>query len=183
MCGSVICCRVSPLQKAKVVLLVKDNTSALTLAIGDGANDVSMIQAAHIGVGIHGEEGSQAARASEYSLGQFRFLKRLLLVHGSWSYYRQTHLIYYQFYIQILFNFINFYYQSVDFFSLQLIYQPLLQTLFFTVFTGLPILMSAMVDRHLPSEIIENYPEAYRTNITKAVVSLPQLLQAGQVSY
>jgi magnesium-transporting ATPase (P-type) len=89
----VIVGRVSPLQKALVVKLVKKNTKSILLAIGDGANDVSMIQAAHVGVGISGVEGLQAARASDVAISQFRFLKKLLLVHGAWSYQRLSKLI------------------------------------------------------------------------------------------
>ncbi|GBP17610.1 Phospholipid-transporting ATPase ID [Eumeta japonica] len=85
-CRVVICCRVSPIQKAEVVELITSSTKAVTLAIGDGANDVAMIQKANVGVGISGVEGLQAACASDYSIGQFRFLKRLLLVHGAWNY-------------------------------------------------------------------------------------------------
>lgn len=88
MCEGVICCRVSPLQKALIVRLVKDGLGSMTLAIGDGANDVSMIQAADVGIGISGEEGLQAANSSDYAIAQFRFLKKLLLVHGHWSYAR-----------------------------------------------------------------------------------------------
>ncbi|KAK7061038.1 hypothetical protein VNI00_000773 [Paramarasmius palmivorus] len=88
LCEGVICCRVSPLQKALVVKLVKDGLEAMTLAIGDGANDVSMIQAADVGVGISGEEGLQAVNSSDYAIAQFRYLKKLLLVHGHWSYAR-----------------------------------------------------------------------------------------------
>lgn len=111
LCKAVVCCasptplvnpqsystpfvgRVSPLQKALVVKLVKKNTKSILLAIGDGANDVSMIQAAHVGVGISGVEGLQAARASDVAISQFRFLKKLLLVHGAWSYRRLSKLI------------------------------------------------------------------------------------------
>lgn len=111
LCKAVICCtpltpllelqsrlmsftgRVSPLQKALVVKLVKKNTSSILLAIGDGANDVSMIQAAHVGIGISGVEGLQAARSSDVAISQFRFLKKLLLVHGAWSYQRLSKLI------------------------------------------------------------------------------------------
>ena len=84
-CAVVVCCCVSPKQKAEVVGSVKDNTHACTLAIGDGANDVPMIQRAHVGVGINGKEGMQAVMASDYSIAQFRFLTRLLLVHGPLS--------------------------------------------------------------------------------------------------
>jgi len=98
----VICCRVSPSQKALTVKLVrddhepresadaqvKDGCNAMTLSIGDGANDVAMIQEANVGVGLFGLEGSQAAMSADYAFGQFRFLTRLLLVHGRWSYVR-----------------------------------------------------------------------------------------------
>ena len=87
-----VCCRVSPKQKALVVNLVKDGIDTMTLAIGDGANDVSMIQAADVGVGISGEEGLQAVNSSDFAIAQFRFLKRLLLVHGHWSYARNGNM-------------------------------------------------------------------------------------------
>jgi phospholipid-transporting ATPase len=102
MCKAVVCCRVSPLQKALVVKLVKHHVDqSVTLAIGDGANDVGMIQAAHVGVGISGMEGLQAARASDFSIAQFRFLRKLLLVHGGWAYSRLSKLILYSFYKNI----------------------------------------------------------------------------------
>lgn len=91
----------SPLQKALVVKLVKRHLKAILLAIGDGANDVSMIQAAHVGVGISGVEGLQAARSADVAIGQFRFLRKLLLVHGAWSYQRISKVILYSFYKNI----------------------------------------------------------------------------------
>ncbi|GMS82167.1 hypothetical protein PENTCL1PPCAC_4342, partial [Pristionchus entomophagus] len=100
-CDTVICCRVTPLQKAEVVDLVKRNKKAVTLAVGDGANDVSMIKTAHIGVGISGQEGMQAVHSSDYSIGQFKYLERLLLVHGRW--------LVKHFYIKILY----FLYQNI----------------------------------------------------------------------
>ena len=84
-----------------MVKLVKRHLKALLLAIGDGANDVSMIQAAHVGVGISGVEGLQAARSADVSIGQFRFLRKLLLVHGAWSYQRVSRVILYSFYKNI----------------------------------------------------------------------------------
>lgn len=102
MCKAVICCRVSPLQKALVVKLVKKHRKeSILLAIGDGANDVSMIQAAHIGVGISGLEGLQAARSADVSIAQFRYLRKLLLVHGAWSYHRVSKTILFSFYKNI----------------------------------------------------------------------------------
>ena len=87
-CRSVLCCRVSPAQKAAVVSLVKHGLDIMALSIGDGANDVAMIQEADVGVGIAGEEGRQAVMSSDYAIGQFRYLQRLVLVHGRWSYRR-----------------------------------------------------------------------------------------------
>jgi len=87
-CDTVVCCRVSPAQKALTVKLVKEGRNAMTLSIGDGANDVAMIQEANIGCGLLGLEGSQAAMSADYAFGQFRYLTKLLLVHGRWSYIR-----------------------------------------------------------------------------------------------
>ena len=101
MSANMLPSRVSPLQKALVVKLVKRNLKAILLAIGDGANDVSMIQAAHVGVGISGVEGLQAARSADVAIGQFRYLRKLLLVHGAWSYQRISKLILYSFYKNI----------------------------------------------------------------------------------
>jgi len=92
-CRSVLCCRVSPAQKAAVVAMVKGGLDVMTLSIGDGANDVAMIQEADVGVGIAGEEGRQAVMSSDYAIGQFRFLTRLMLVHGRWSYRRMAETV------------------------------------------------------------------------------------------
>uniref|UniRef100_A0A8C1P127 Phospholipid-transporting ATPase n=1 Tax=Cyprinus carpio TaxID=7962 RepID=A0A8C1P127_CYPCA len=101
-CKAVICCRVSPLQKSEIVDMVKKHVKAITLAIGDGANDVGMIQTAHVGVGISGNEGMQATNSSDYSIAQFSYLEKLLLVHGAWSYNRVTKCILYCFYKNVV---------------------------------------------------------------------------------
>ena len=98
VCKVVICCRASPLQKAQVVDLVRTQRKKITLAIGDGANDVSMITMAHVGVGISGNEGRQAFNSADYGVTQFRFLRDLLLVHGRWNYSRIAFLVLYSFY-------------------------------------------------------------------------------------
>ena len=110
-CKAVICCRVSPLQKAKVVQLVRKGLGAVCLAIGDGSNDVSMIQEADIGVGISGKEGLQAVMASDYAISQFRYLTKLLLVHGRWSYMRTAELTLNYFYKNVVWLFALFWYQ------------------------------------------------------------------------
>ena len=90
--SAVVACRCSPTQKADVARLIRSHTKKRVCCIGDGGNDVSMIQAADVGVGISGEEGLQAVNSSDYAIAQFRFLKRLLLVHGHWSYYRNGNM-------------------------------------------------------------------------------------------
>lgn len=107
-CRSVICCRVSPLQKSQVVKLVRKEKKRLCLAIGDGANDVSMIQVANIGVGIIGLEGTQAVRASDFAFKEFRALKRLVAIHGRYSYIRMSKLILFSFYKNLAFIFPQF---------------------------------------------------------------------------
>lgn len=109
-CKSVLCCRVTPMQKAKVTLLVKEKLNRITLSIGDGANDVSMIQTAHIGVGIQGIEGAQAVRASDYSFAQFKCLRKLLTVHGRFDQIRISKLVYFCLFKNILFITICFWY-------------------------------------------------------------------------
>jgi magnesium-transporting ATPase (P-type) len=96
---SAVFCRARPDQKARIVRLIRAHVpAARTLAVGDGANDVDMIGAAHVGVGIASAEGLQAANASDYAIGRFRFLQRLLLVHGRWNYMRISKLVIYSFY-------------------------------------------------------------------------------------
>lgn len=97
-CRSVLCCRATPLQKAYIVKVVKEELQMRTLAIGDGANDVSMIQTADVGIGISGQEGMQAVMAADFALSRFKYLERFLLVHGHWSYDRLTNMVLYFFY-------------------------------------------------------------------------------------
>jgi magnesium-transporting ATPase (P-type) len=124
-CKAVICCRVSPLQKADVVSLAKTKMpNSVTLAIGDGANDVSMIKSAHVGVGIQGLEGLQAVMAADYAIAQFRFLETLLLVHGQWSYRRISLLILYSFYKNIIIAMTQIWFAFQSAFSAQMYYDP-----------------------------------------------------------
>jgi phospholipid-translocating ATPase len=98
-CNAVLCCRMSPSQKKAIVKLVKTSTDKpMTCAIGDGANDVSMIQEAHVGIGIFGKEGRNAARSADYAFAKFKHLKRALLVHGYLYYTRAATLVLYLFY-------------------------------------------------------------------------------------
>ena len=125
-CSSVICCRVSPIQKAEVVELVQEYTKkdkSLCLAIGDGANDVAMIQKAHIGVGINGNEGLQAANNSDFAIAQFRFLQRLLLLHGAWFHTRIAKVIYWSFYKNICLYIIQMWFGKFSYWTGQTIFE------------------------------------------------------------
>ncbi|KAK0567605.1 aminophospholipid translocase [Tilletia horrida] len=161
MCKAVICCRVSPLQKALVVKLVKKNLKAILLAIGDGANDVSMIQAAHIGVGISGVEGLQAARSADVAISQFRFLRKLLLVHGSWSYARLSKMILYSFYKNIMLYMTLFWYSFQNSFSGQVPFESWTLTFYNVVFTVLPPLVIGIFDQYVSARMLDRYPQLY----------------------
>lgn len=178
MCKAVVCCRVSPLQKALVVKLVKRNRKAILLAIGDGANDVSMIQAAHIGVGISGMEGLQAARSADVAIGQFRYLRKLLLVHGAWSYQRICKVILYSFYknialymtqfwasclilgAQVIANFIKYSFQNT--FSGEVIYESWTLSFYNVFFTVLPPLAMGIFDQFISARLLDRYPQLYQ---------------------
>lgn len=161
-CKSVICCRVTPLQKALVVELVKKSKQAVTLAIGDGANDVSMIKAAHIGVGISGQEGMQAVLASDYSIAQFRFLERLLLVHGRWSYYRMCSFLRYFFNKNFAFTLCHFWYAFFCGFSAQTVFDPMYISIYNLFYTSLPVLGVGIFDQDVNDKNSVLYPQLYK---------------------
>ncbi|XP_073321961.1 phospholipid-transporting ATPase ID-like [Pagrus major] len=161
MCKAVICCRVTPLQKAQVVELVKKYKQATTLAIGDGANDVSMIKAAHIGVGISGQEGMQAVLSSDYTFAQFRFLERLLLVHGRWSYLRMCKFLRYFFYKNFTFTFVHFWYAFFCGFSAQTVYDEWFITLYNLMYTALPVLGMSLFDQDVNDVWSFQHPQLY----------------------
>ncbi|KAM9367416.1 phospholipid-transporting ATPase IC [Phaethornis superciliosus] len=146
-CRAVICCRVTPKQKAMVVELVKKYKKAITLAIGDGANDVNMIKTAHIGVGISGQEGMQAVMSSDYSFGQFRYLQRLLLVHGRWSYIRMCKFLRYFFYKNFAFTLVHIWYSFFNGYSAQTAYEDWFITLFNVLYSSLPVLLVGLLDQ------------------------------------
>ncbi|KAK0903705.1 aminophospholipid translocase [Friedmanniomyces endolithicus] len=162
MCKAVICCRVSPLQKALVVKLVKRHLHAILLAIGDGANDVSMIQAAHIGIGISGVEGLQAARSADVSIAQFRFLKKLLLVHGAWSYQRISKVILYFYYKNTALFITQFWYSFQNAFSGQVIYESWTLSFFNVVFTVMPPFVLGIFDQFVNARLLDRYPQLYQ---------------------
>ncbi|KAJ9187571.1 hypothetical protein P3X46_003012 [Hevea brasiliensis] len=164
-CSSVVCCRVSPLQKAQVTSLVKKGARKITLSIGDGANDVSMIQAAHIGVGISGLEGMQAVMASDFAIAQFRYLADLLLVHGRWSYLRICKVITYFFYKNLTFTLTQFWFTFHTGFSGQRFYDDWFQSLYNVIFTALPVIMVGLFDKDVSASLSKKYPQLYKEGI------------------
>ncbi|CAO2840230.1 unnamed protein product [Amaranthus hypochondriacus] len=161
-CASVICCRVSPKQKALVTRLVKEGTGKTTLAIGDGANDVGMIQEADIGVGISGAEGMQAVMASDFSIAQFRFLERILLVHGHWCYKRIAQMICYFFYKNIAFGLTLFYFEAFAGFSGQTIYDDWYSLSFNVILTSLPVISLGVFEQDVSSDVCLEFPALYQ---------------------
>ncbi|XP_048258493.1 phospholipid-transporting ATPase ID-like isoform X1 [Haliotis rufescens] len=168
-CKAVICCRVTPLQKALVVDLVKKHKKSVTLAIGDGANDVSMIKMAHIGVGISGQEGMQAVLASDFSMAQFRYLERLLLVHGRWSYLRMCKFLRYFFYKNFAFTLCHFWYAFFCGFSAQTLYDPYFISLYNLFYTSLPILVLGIFDQDVNDDYSIRYPKLYAPGLKDAL--------------
>ncbi|PUZ64409.1 hypothetical protein GQ55_3G141700 [Panicum hallii var. hallii] len=162
VCGSVICCRSSPKQKALVTRLVKTGTGKVTLAIGDGANDVGMIQEADIGVGISGAEGMQAVMASDVSIAQFRFLERLLLVHGHWCYSRISSMICYFFYKNITFGVTLFLYEAYTSFSGQPFYNDWAMASYNVFFTSLPVIAMGVFDQDVSARFCLKFPMLYQ---------------------
>uniref|UniRef100_A0A8D1TP43 Phospholipid-transporting ATPase n=1 Tax=Sus scrofa TaxID=9823 RepID=A0A8D1TP43_PIG len=162
-CSAVLCCRMAPLQKAKVIRLIKISPEKpITLAVGDGANDVSMIQEAHVGIGIMGKEGRQAARNSDYAIARFKFLSKLLFVHGHFYYIRIATLVQYFFYKNVCFITPQFLYQFYCLFSQQTLYDSVYLTLYNICFTSLPILIYSLLEQHIDPHVLQNKPTLYR---------------------
>ncbi|GFY83865.1 aminophospholipid ATPase 1 [Actinidia rufa] len=160
-CKVVLCCRVAPLQKAGIVDLIKSRTDDMTLAIGDGANDVSMIQMADVGVGICGQEGRQAVMASDFAMGQFRFLKRLLLVHGHWNYHRVGYLVLYNFYRNAVFVLMLFWYILSTAFSTTSALTDWSSVFYSVIYTSVPTIVVGILDKDLSHKTLLEYPKLY----------------------
>ena len=145
--SSVICCRVSPIQKSQVVKMMKNyDKKGVTLSIGDGGNDVSMIMEAHIGIGIYGEEGMRAVQSGDYAIGEFKILRRLLLFHGRTFYVRNTQCILYFFYKNFVFTLVQFIYGFYTNFSGQTIIDDWYISFYNLIFTSLPLGARALLD-------------------------------------
>ncbi|KAL4887113.1 hypothetical protein BJY04DRAFT_47848 [Aspergillus karnatakaensis] len=159
---SVICCRASPKQKAFLVKSIRQQVrDSVTLAIGDGANDIAMIQEAHVGIGITGKEGLQAARISDYSIAQFRFLLKLLLVHGRWNYMRACKYTLGTFWKEMLFYLTQALYQRWNGYTGTSLYEPWSLSMFNTLFTSLAVIFLGIFTKDLSASTLLAVPELY----------------------
>jgi magnesium-transporting ATPase (P-type) len=175
-CESVIACRVSPRQKALLVNLVRQNINPepITLAIGDGANDVGMIQEAHVGVGISGKEGKQAVNASDFSIAQFRFLETLLLIHGRWDFFRLSTVVLFSFYKNaVMAGTIILYVGNTVYSGTTLYDEWVLSMLNFVA--AFPIIFLGLFDRCLSKEYVRRNPEVYRSTRENELINIRML--------
>uniref|UniRef100_A0A674PD38 Phospholipid-transporting ATPase n=1 Tax=Takifugu rubripes TaxID=31033 RepID=A0A674PD38_TAKRU len=164
-CKAVICCRSTPLQKSQVVRFIRDKLGVMTLAVGDGANDVSMIQVANVGIGICGQEGMQAVMSSDFAISRFKHLRKLLLVHGHWCYSRLANMILYFIYKNVMFVNLLFWYQFFCGFSGSVMSNSWVLILFNLVFTSAPPLIYSILDQDIPAETLLKLPELYRVSV------------------
>uniref|UniRef100_A0A8C2U0Q4 Phospholipid-transporting ATPase n=1 Tax=Coturnix japonica TaxID=93934 RepID=A0A8C2U0Q4_COTJA len=171
-CRAVVCCQATPLQKSVLVRLVRNKLKAMTLAVGDGANDVSMIQVADTGVGILGQEGMQAVMASDFAISQFRHLRKLLLVHGHWCYTRLTNMVLYFFYKNVAYVNLLFWYQFFCGFSGTSMTDYWILIFFNLLFTSVPPIIYGVLDKDVSAEILIQIPQLYMMS-QKSVAYLP----------
>ncbi|XP_056679524.1 probable phospholipid-transporting ATPase IIB isoform X3 [Monodelphis domestica] len=164
-CPAVVCCRCSPTQKAHIVKLLQQHTGKRTCAIGDGGNDVSMIQAADCGIGIEGKEGKQASLAADFSITQFKHIGRLLMVHGRNSYKRSAALGQFVMHRGLIISTMQAVFSSVFYFASVPLYQGFLMVGYATIYTMFPV-FSLVLDQDVKPEMALLYPELYK-DLTK----------------
>uniref|UniRef100_A0A8C1YGV5 Phospholipid-transporting ATPase n=1 Tax=Cyprinus carpio TaxID=7962 RepID=A0A8C1YGV5_CYPCA len=161
-CRAVLCCRVTPLQKSAVVKLIRQKLRVMTLAVGDGANDVNMIQAADVGIGVSGQEGMQAVMASDFAITRFKHLQRLLLVHGHWCYSRLANMVIYFFYKNVAYVNLLFWYQFFCGFSATAMIDYWLMIFFNLFFTSAPPIMFGIMEKEVSDSTLLSLPELYK---------------------
>ncbi|XP_055940656.1 probable phospholipid-transporting ATPase IIA isoform X1 [Argiope bruennichi] len=160
-CPAVVCCRCSPTQKAEVVRLIQLETGKRACAIGDGGNDVSMIQAADVGIGIVGKEGKQASLAADFSVTQFSHIARLILVHGRYSYKRSAALSQFVIHRGLIISTMQAFFSAVFYFASVALYPGFLMVGYATIYTMFPV-FSLVLDKDVSPEIALTYPELYK---------------------
>ena len=173
---SVICCRASPAKKASIVKAIRSRMPGVTLAVGDGANDVAMITASHVRVGISGKEGLQAARVADFSIAQFRFLQRLLLVHGRYNYVRTAKFILWTYWKEMFFYMVQASYQRYNGYTGTSLYENWSLTALNTLFTSLCVIVPGMFEQDLKPETLLAVPELYAYGQLNEGLNIPKYL-------
>jgi phospholipid-translocating ATPase len=160
-CPAVVCCRCSPTQKAEVVRLIQKHTGKRTCAVGDGGNDVSMIQQSDAGIGIEGREGKQASLAGDFSIPQFKFIAKLLLVHGRRSYKRSAQLSQFVIHRGLIISTMQAIFSAVFYLSSVSLYQGFLMVGYATIYTMFPV-FSLVLDQDINEKVALRFPELYK---------------------
>jgi len=174
----VLACRVSPKQKGEIVQMIKKRfNDKITLAIGDGANDVPMLLAAHVGIGIAGREGMQAARASDYAIGKFKYLKTLLFVHGREAYRRNCDLVCYNFYKNLVYISVQFFFGFYSVFSGMPLYEAFIYQMYNPCYTGVANMWWAVMDLEFPKKVFMKNSQLYRLGIERRKFSTAKFWQ------
>lgn len=176
-CQSVICNRATPSQKFAMVELAKRRLGKICLAIGDGANDVSMIQKANVGVGIMGKEGSQAAQSSDIVIHEFRSLSTLVLIHGRYSYYRSCKVVYWTFLKNFVFVLPIFVFQFYSSFSSVPFLDPIVMLNFNIALTGLPPLIMGIFEKDIPESEVIRSPSTFASFLRDENFSLRRFVK------
>ncbi|XP_075253363.1 putative phospholipid-transporting ATPase IIB [Convolutriloba macropyga] len=174
-CPAVVVCRCSPTQKELVVILIQKHTRKRCAAIGDGGNDVSMIQAADAGIGIEGKEGKQASLAADFSITQFRYVGRLFLVHGRNCYKRSAALAQFVMHRGLIISFIQAIFSACFYFAAVSLYHGFLVVGYATLFTVLPV-FSLVFDKDVRPDVAMMYPELYKELLKGRYLTLKTFL-------
>ena len=172
-CYSIVACRLSPVQKSQLVTMIKQaDSSNITCAIGDGGNDVAMIQEAHVGIGLMGREGSAASQSADFAISKFSHLQRLLLVHGHWYYTRVAFLVQYSFYKNVAYlGFIHLFFAFYSNFSMEPLYDSLFLVLANTFYTSVPVVVYGLTEQKYSEKTLLLKPELYKKNNRNALMS------------
>ncbi|KAF7321418.1 Phospholipid-transporting ATPase [Mycena kentingensis (nom. inval.)] len=179
--SAVVACRCSPTQKADVARLIRKHTKKRVCCIGDGGNDVSMIQAADVGVGIVGKEGKQASLAADFSVTQFSFLTKLLLWHGRNSYRRSAKLAQFVIHRGLIISVMQAVFSAIFFFAPIALYQGWLMVGYATIYTMAPV-FSLVLDRDVSEDLAIIYPELYKETTKGRALSYKTFFQWLMIS-
>ena len=172
---SVVCCRCSPTQKRLIVKNIKKYTNCRTAAVGDGGNDVAMIQEADVGIGIVGKEGVQASLASDYSIKEFKNLSILILWWGRIAYKNTSTMANFIVHRGLIIAFCQFFFSLMFYFNPVPLYNGFLTFGFSTIFTNLPII-SILLDQDVDKKNVLNFPNLYKILLKGREINLKNFL-------